>query len=244
MTQSYPAQIERDAHKTSTLAERMDPAIGEASSVMGAMLTELLRRTLRGGVMKIGDELHNYAENVDATIADRTPAIERAAAEVAEHTARTAATEVATEEVQALEKRTQEMSRDLAAQIEATGKSAELKTAEAARDLTGRIEAAEKQVRADTTQLFDTLVERARERSRRLKNRFADLEKLIGDLGTQLRAELAQLEQMNQELTARVAELERPRGLRALWARIFKRPQREKAHPPAGSPTSSERISQ
>jgi hypothetical protein len=194
MTQSYPAQIERDANKTSTLAERMDPAIGEASSVMGAMLTELLRRTLRGGVMKIGDELHNYvAENVDATIADRTPAIERAAAEVAEHTARTAATEVATEEVQALEKRTQEMSRDLAAQIEATGKSAELKTAEAARDLTGRIEAVEKQVRADTTQLFDTLVERARERSKRLKNRFADLEKLIGDLGTQLRAELAQL---------------------------------------------------
>ena len=39
------------------LMERMDPAIGEASSVMGAMLTEMIRRSLRGGVLHIGEEL-------------------------------------------------------------------------------------------------------------------------------------------------------------------------------------------
>src|SRR5438270_3710756 len=91
------------------LLERMDPAIGETTSVLGAIMTEFLRRTLRGGVLQIGKELHTFVdEKVDAAIVDRTPALERTAAEVAEHAARSAATEVAHEEVQALESRTRD----------------------------------------------------------------------------------------------------------------------------------------
>src|SRR4051812_45118440 len=113
VTQHYPTSVQAEETKLHLpLVERMDPAIGEATTVMGAMMTELLRRTLRGGVLQIGEQLEGYvAEKVDTTIAERTPAIEQAAAEVAEHTARSAATEVAKEEVQVLEVRTRETSR-------------------------------------------------------------------------------------------------------------------------------------
>src|SRR5205807_7701394 len=86
------------------LLERMDPAIGETTSVLGAIMTEFLRRTLRGGVLQIGKELHTFVdEKVDAAIVDRTPGLERTAAEVAENNARSAATEIAHEEVRDME---------------------------------------------------------------------------------------------------------------------------------------------
>jgi chromosome segregation ATPase len=252
---SYPAQIEREANQESvSLAERLDPAIGEATSVMGAMLTELLRRTLRGGVVKIGDELHTFvAEKVDATIADRTPAIEQAAAEVAEHTARSAATEVAHEEVSALETRTresddrlatriEETDRQLATRIEETAASAHQRTEEAARQLAGQIEEAEKRVResadARLNEQVQLLVQRSREGSDRLKARFTALEVSLADLGTRqqllrddlsrllgesearLRGEVIALTRANEALAARIVELEKPRGLRALFLRI------------------------
>src|ERR1700722_2853875 len=108
MSQSSPVLVELENHKDALgLLEPLDPAIGEATSVVGAMLTELLRRTLRGGVVRIGDEMHGYvSDKVDTALAERTPGLEKLATEVAEHAARTAATEVATEEVHALEQRT------------------------------------------------------------------------------------------------------------------------------------------
>ena len=76
--------------------------------MMGAMMTELLRRTLRGSVRQIDEELQGeVAQKVDATIADRLPAIEQSAAAAADKTAREAATEVAVEEVHALEQQRQ-----------------------------------------------------------------------------------------------------------------------------------------
>src|SRR6516164_9466830 len=119
MSNAEPTAIEPNSKSdVLSLAERLDPAIGEATSVVGAMLTELLRRTLRGGVMRIGDEMHGYvSQKVDTVIADRTPGLEQLAADVAEHTARTAATEIATEEVHAQEKRTQASDRELAGRI-------------------------------------------------------------------------------------------------------------------------------
>jgi len=71
----YPAQLNREENKPiDSLTERLDPSIGEASTVMGAMITELLRRTLRGGVSRIGEGLDAYVnEKVDSTLAERTP---------------------------------------------------------------------------------------------------------------------------------------------------------------------------
>ncbi len=273
MQNHYPTQIEAEnSPSAGPLVERMDPAIGEATSVMGAMLTELLRRTLRGGVMKIGNELQAYvAEQVDSTISERTPAIEQAAAEVAEHTARSAATEVAKEEVQALEQKTaqasQELSeriettsqtvhqrieetattvtRDLTSRIEETQRNARESTLETARQLASQIEEAEKRVadatHAEISQQIQTLVQRSREGTDRLKAKLTALDQAIAD-GTRqqealrhefvrmledsqkpLRAEIAQVLQTQNDLLTRVAELEKPRGLRALFARLFRR---------------------
>jgi chromosome segregation ATPase len=266
------------------LLERMDGAIGEASTVMGAMLTELLRRTLRGGVLQIGDELHGYvSEKVDATIAERTPAIEQAAADVAEHTARTAATEVATEEVHALEQRTQDSDRQLATRIdEATAETTRALTGrievtrkevdEAARttaaDLAGRIQEAEKRAvetaQAEMARQMEELHERSREGTALMKARLkeitttlTELEQKLADERQQRRAEqtehrqqvaalAGQLEKERQarraaeerlrqefaadhdELRARLAEVEKPRGLRRLWMWL-KRPFSRKA---------------
>jgi len=290
-----------------SLVERLDPAIGEATSVAGAVLTELLRRTLRGGVMRIGDEMHEYvSQKVDIVVAERRPVLEQIASEVAEHTARTAATEVATEEVRALEKRTHDGDRALAAQIETAARTAQETTAQTAEVLAAHIQEAERRSQAALTQTAETVqqqaaqtaesltaqiqeaelraqaaltqtaetvqqqaaqtaeslttqiqaaerharaaqeeaqkfAERAREGSARFKAKLAELETTATALGTQqqalrqdlvrhleesqsrLRDELHELTKANEALTARVLELERPRGLRALFAWLFGR---------------------
>jgi hypothetical protein len=249
-----------------SLAERLDPAIGEATSVMGAVVTELMRRSLRGGVMRIGDELTGYVnEQVDQVITDRTPVLEELASTVADKTARLAATEVATEEVHALEARTTESNRQLSAEIEATRQTAEQSTADTARCLTDHIEATGKHtlqaaeaklaeeaqglvrkieeaeqrvettVRAEFSSQVQELMQRARERGDRLKSRFSSMENALADLGNKhdaVHSRLTELLRANEVLTARVVELEKPRGLRALFAWLFGRRKKRPASEP------------
>jgi hypothetical protein len=281
------------------LVERLDPAIGELSSVMGAMMTELLRRTLRGSVRQIDEELQGkVAEKVDATIAHRLPEIEHTASEAAERVAREAATEVAVEEVHALEQRAREVQRDLASQIEQTARSVEVKTAETARELNGKIELVERKTdlsitskahelttridetarsavettqetarglarqieeaekrayekaTGEVTRQVEDLLQRSRKATGEMKDRLQALETTAGNLGKQLideasdrkaeqmafradldgrvkavlhqqrelTAALHEARRRNARLEARVAELEKPHGLRALWA--------------------------
>jgi hypothetical protein len=86
-----------------------------------------------------------------------------------------------------------------------------------------------------------TLIDRSRQRSDRLKAKFAEQDNLVTSLGKQLESvgkdltrmlqeshsELSEvlhiLKHEHQSLAARVAELEKPRGLRALWLRLFGR---------------------
>ena len=264
----YPAPVETDSTQLSlSLAESMDSSIGEATSVMGAMITELIRRSLRGGITQIGDQLTSYVgEKVDIAVKEKTPAIEQAAAEVAEHTARTAATEVAVEEVQALEKRTQENTQQLATQIEETAKKAETLTSEATRDLngkivlaekkaeltvatasrelTGKIEETEKRVfestKAAVTQQVEGLLQRSRKVTAAIKARLIELEGLAKGLDQKLREEQAgraaevsalkadfrRVTDANEALGARVAELEKPRGLKRFFLWLFGRRKR------------------
>jgi hypothetical protein len=93
------------------LAGNMDQAIIEAAAGMGAVVTELMRRILRGGVLTVGEQLGSYVgECVDLTIKERRPVIEQ--------TAYATAAKVIGEEVCALEQRTTEATRGLAGQIE------------------------------------------------------------------------------------------------------------------------------
>jgi hypothetical protein len=254
VSESDPVVAEPENHQDPLgLVERLDPAIGEAASVAGAVLSELLRRTLRGGVLRIGDEMHGYvSEKLDTAIAERTPGLERLAAEVAEHAARSAATEVATEEVHALEQRTRASDLELAGKITETASAAEQRTRESVAALSAQIQESdergqaaiqesEQRGQAALHEQVQTLVDRSRERSDRLKARLGKVDNLIAGLGKQLdgankdlvrmlkesHAGLSEafhkLEQEHQSLAARVAELEKPRGLRALWLRLFGR---------------------
>jgi hypothetical protein len=282
-----------------TLAGNMDQAIGEATMVLGAVVTELMRRSLRGGVLKVGEQLGAYVgECVDQTIAERRPAIEQAAAAVAEQAAFTTAAKVAGEKVFVLEQRTTEVTRTLAAQIEEADHRAQQTTREVAhelsgrleekaqrlagdieekgqqltarfeegdrqaiqvtretaRELSGQIEEAEKRVgqatQAEIHQRVGELMEKARRGTKILKARMEALAGDLAQLGQQLagegaaRAEVAtrldrlaldlkrrfeDLRRENEKLSARVAELERPRGLRRLWTWLFGRRKRPAA---------------
>ncbi len=265
---------------TAPLLDRMDSAIGEASSVMGAMMTELIRRSLRGGVLQIGQGLNDYVgERVDATIVEKAPAIEQMASETADRTARAAATEVAKEETEALARLTRESDQQLAAQIG----SAQQATVEVARDLSTKIDQAEKRAcetsRTEMDHRVDELMQKSRSTVAALKERLKALRAAAADLGkrlateqderkagltalhaevekksaalargldeekaarrdadtkqerellralqeasTRMHEEIGQLRNANFALEARVAELEKPRGLRALLQRLM-----------------------
>jgi hypothetical protein len=123
------------------LADSMDQSIGEVTTVMGAMITELMRRSLRGGVLKIGEELQTLVvDKVDSAVAERVPEMERAAMAAAEQTAQIAAAKVAAEEVHALDVKTGETTRRLESRIEGVGQEARGVVEEKAQALTGRIE--------------------------------------------------------------------------------------------------------
>src|SRR5262249_33711225 len=162
---------------------------------MGAMVTELMRRSLRGGVLKIGEQLESYVgECVDQTLVERRPVIEQTASTVAEQTAYTTAAKVVGEEVYALEQRTREATdekaRRLSAEIEE--KSQQLTTRidegdqhaievthEKARELTGHIEATAKRVseeaQAEIGVRVQELMDKAKEGAAYLKTRIKAL---------------------------------------------------------------------
>src|SRR5262249_18244229 len=146
MIQGYTTELTAENKALAApLVERVDTSIGEASTMIGAMLTEFMRRTLRNGVIKIDEEMNGFvAEKVDATIADRTPLLEKTAAEVAEVTARAAAADLVTGEVEGLEHRTEAKARELAEQIQQTERRAVQATTETAQRLASQIEATEK----------------------------------------------------------------------------------------------------
>jgi hypothetical protein len=169
----------RDHYVTSTagaesghaasLADRLDPAIGETTSVVGAMLTEFFRRTLRGGVEQIDAELHTVAaERVAAAVAERMPAVERAAAEAGESAGRLVAFKTAQLEVQSLELKTRDAARDLAVRIEQTGHRAESATAAVMQELGGRIEAVDRTARQTTSETAQELTNRIEETEKRV----------------------------------------------------------------------------
>src|SRR5262245_23378072 len=169
---------------TAPLLERMDPAIGEASSVMGAMVTELIRRSLRGGVLHIGQELDTFvAERVTVTLQEKTPLLEQRTCELADHTARAAATEVAREEVGVLEQKTRAGQERLEVRIEEAARAAQEQTTEVARGLTGRIAEVEQHAADGTVQASRDLTARIEETEKRVTELTrAEVTQLINDM--------------------------------------------------------------
>jgi hypothetical protein len=243
------------------LADQLDPAIGEASSVLGALTTELIRRSLRGGVLQIGRELSGYvATQVEQEIVEQRPLIEKTAGELA--------TEVARNEVQAVRQAANDQAQQLAARIDDTSRQAQAQAETVARDLTGRLEESSRQTHekidsvsrvvhdtarhsseataslARTLQTevaavetrtletarreLDSFQDRARQLTQKFKDRLGKLEEANAQLAELQRAEkqqlLKQIDELrrgNKSLADRLDVLERPRGLRRLFAWLF-----------------------
>ena len=282
MSSELSTQTEPESGKLAVpLLERMDPAIGETTSVLGAIMTEFLRRTLRGGVLQIGKELHTFVdEKVDAAIVDRTPGLERVAAEVAEHAARLAATEIAHEEVRALESRTRDAHEILTTQIQEATRHAQATTQDTAKNLTGRIEEAKKMAEetvletaqnlaiqikeaarrvgdsahAEVTQKVEELHERSRQSYAQVYERLDAHDKTGQNLIKQFQEEQRNRKAENQTLKAeiqklttllrsaqdRLAELEKPRGIRAWLGRLFGKGKPKSPAIPPPSPKTPE----
>ena len=134
----------------------------------------------------------------------------------------------------------QSIDTNAAAEQELTGKLAEtgsrtLEAAQAtlaaeARERAQQIETAEKRVetamRTEFSSQIQTLIDRSRGRSNRLKAHFTALEEALSHLGKkhdQAHQDIAALLQANEALRVRVVELEKPRGLRGLFLRLFGR---------------------
>jgi hypothetical protein len=196
------------------LAESMDQSIGEATTIMSAVISELVRRSLRGGVLKIGEGLQTFVtDEVRTALAERVPEMERAAIEVSEQTAQVAAAKVAAEEVHALDVKTGAVTQKLAAQIEAVEHGARSIVEEKAQALTGQIQEVDRravataeqlsgkileaeqrvneQTRAETDERLHKLLEKAREATAALKARLKAVEDLSEGLGRDIRQEQA-----------------------------------------------------
>ena len=153
-----------------SLTDRLDPALGEASAGIGVILTELVRRTLRGGVGKIADEIDSLVdEKLELQVARRMPSFELAATEKAAERARTIANELveaarqsAQQAVERLRQETQESTAKLVTQsMTLANQSAEL--ADRSSHLAERIDAtwtqAEQAIESSTRAISDTIVQ-------------------------------------------------------------------------------------
>lgn len=154
-----------DVHLTQ-LADQMDPSIGEATSVVGAMVQEIIRRSLRGGVLSIGRELDGYVtEQVSRQIVAQTPVIERTAAA----TALARATEVVQENMAAIEQAARDGDEMLAEQIVETARLAAEAKEKLAQEVSQRFEVVARQSEEATQQLTCRIEDAAQTLTQRLE---------------------------------------------------------------------------
>jgi hypothetical protein len=202
-----PVELET---KATPLAERMDESIGEATSVLGAVLTELVRRTLRGGVTQIGNQLESYvAEKVDDQIADRLPGVERAAAEAADGVARSTALDVARREVASLEQQTRETALDLQGRIDRTERGARLLSEALKQEMLGSLADVTMTVQRNTGQMQRELATRISDSEQAAQQRAEDVRHtLTAQIVESERAGQHRAEEVRQVLTAQLMETE------------------------------------
>jgi hypothetical protein len=241
------------------LVDQMDPAIGEASSVMGAMATELIRRSLRGGVLQIGRELTVYvSQQVEEQIVEQRPLIEKAAAETATEVARgeVGAVRQAQEQADAVARdlagRFEETSRQshhqfetVAKAIDDTARQVDAATTSLARTLESEVAAVESRTldsaRKEFTVQLEDYKDRARQATVKIKERLDKLDatavqlndhqhalktELLGAWRTErerLFQKIGELRRTHESLAQRIEVLERPRGIRRLFAWLFGR---------------------
>jgi hypothetical protein len=205
---SHPVESE---NTKASLVERLDPSIGELSSVMGAMMTELLRRTLRDSVRQIDDELEGRAaQKLDATIAHRMPVIEQSATEAATRAARETATDVAVEKALALELAITSTAHELTSRIEDTAKTATTMTEEKARVLARQIETTARMAEQQRVETANTLAGKIEQVDKKAELAITSTaQELTGRIEDTAKTATTRTEEKAQELARQIEEAER-----------------------------------
>lgn len=213
----------------SQLVDQMDPAIGEATTVMGSMVQEIIRRSLRGGVLQIGRELSTYVgQQVELQIVEQRPMIEKTAAEMATEVARGEVEEVrrsAAEQREQLTARIEDsarqaqekaeiVARDLSGRLEETSRQAHEKVETVARDLSGRLEVTAKEIEQTSEKLTVRIDETARQAdeaatslARTLETEVVAVEtRTLDTARTEFRHQLEEVRERARKATASIKE--------------------------------------
>ena len=219
---------------TNSLPEQLDDAIGEASTGIGVMLSELVRRSLKGGVANIDQTLQGFAEaQVHSAVERQMPQVAETASSVAESTSARLIQEQVTPTVDQLTGQVREFEGKLETETERLGQQFIETAAEADRRLT------------ETSEHLGSLKENARTKWKKLVAELesltsanSDLRQLVSVLQNQLSesatshqqmlqqiqsesaSHMKLLQEQNQQLDARLAELEKPKGLKGMWQKI------------------------
>lgn len=229
----------------SALGDRLDASIGETSSGIGALLSELLRRSLKAGVSDIGDSLVTYAEEkVEAAVQQQMPEIAEAADAVAQSTS----SRVVAEAVAKLNEQAEKQQQSLESKINAAEVSSVNRSRDHVKEVLNEVHESIKNTRdlaekgSESSQRnIEALREKARQSWRKLREEFATvneaqkrlrednkkLSKTLAQVTTQHRqqiesteAKFAELLEINQRLEERLAMLEQPRGIQGLFAKL------------------------
>lgn len=250
-----------------SLPEQLDDAIGEASTGIGVMLSELVRRSLKGGVANIDSTLQGFAEaQVHSAVEQQMPALTEAASTVAESTSARVIQEQVTPTVNQLTGQVQAFEGKLETETERLGQQVTETAADTARRLEESSAETARRLQESSVETERRLSETAAEADRRLnetsehlgslkENAKTKWKKLVAELETlalanrqlnqqvsglkqqlsesatsqqrlvqQFQAETAAqaslLQEQNQQLDARLAELEKPKGLKGMWQKI------------------------
>ncbi|XZE56299.1 hypothetical protein SH139x_002401 [Planctomycetaceae bacterium SH139] len=223
------------------LGDRLDSAIGETSSGMGAMLSELIRRSLKSGVSDIGKSLGLFAEEqVEQAVARQMPAIAEAADEVAESTAKRIINSVAKDWSEKSEKQREE----IVARIQTVESSAIDRSRmhvdqiiSQVRKTISETQAMASQHQESSEQKLEEIQQKGRRTWSKIKEELEGLNNSQRNLQVEnaaLQAELANVRQQAQTqleenlqlksrqaiIEERLAKLEAPKGLRGLLAKM------------------------
>ena len=238
--------ISSDQQSTpSPLGDRLDEAIGETSSGIGALLSELLRRSLKTGVSDIGESLVEFAEEkVEAAVREQMPGITEAADAIAQSTSK----RVVREAVDELGERAAKQQQNLEAKIDVAESSAVDRSRHHVEEVLSELNESIDRARNlavesndSTQQKIEELRAKARQTWRKLKEEFSRVheahqklrgeheglsEKLARVCERQRQQAEAAAERSSalllqiQRLEERLAFLEQPRGIKGLIAKF------------------------
>ncbi len=197
------------------LGERLDTAIGETSSGIGALLSELVRRSLKTGVSEIGESLIDFArERVEIAVERQMPLVAEAADAVAESTSKRVIQSAVDELKEESAKQKQELESEIHATESRVLDQSILHIEEAVSEVRQSIDQT-RHLAVEGVDSSERKIEELREKARQSWKKFVDQFATINDAHAKLqvdhealRSEHETLRRDHEDLVMRVATLD------------------------------------